>query len=86
MHDIIEILDQLGHSKYFTCLDMVMGYHQIELEEGEGPKMAFFSTKQGHWEYRELPFGAKNSTCYFPKTNEFCIEWVNWEALFCLLR
>ena len=47
--DITEILDQLGQSKYFTCLDMVMGYHQIEVEEGEGPKTAF-STKQGHWE------------------------------------
>ena len=29
--DITEILDQLGQSKYFTCLDMAMGYHQIEL-------------------------------------------------------
>jgi hypothetical protein len=29
--DINEILDQLGQSKYFTCLDMAMGYHQIEL-------------------------------------------------------
>jgi len=30
--DITEILDQLGQSKYFTCFDMAMGYHQIELE------------------------------------------------------
>ena len=36
--DITEILDQLGQSKYFTCLDMVMVYHQIELEPGEGSK------------------------------------------------
>ena len=43
--DTTEILDQLGQSKYFTCLDMMMGYHQIELEEGEGPKTAF-STKR----------------------------------------
>jgi len=28
--DITEILDQLSQSKYFTCLDMVMGYQQIE--------------------------------------------------------
>ena len=47
--DITEILDQLRQSKHFTCLDMVMGYHPTELEEGEGPKTAF-STKQGHWE------------------------------------
>ena len=55
---ITEILDQLGQSKYFTCLDMVMGYHQIELAPGEGPKTVF-STKQGHWEYRRLPWGYK---------------------------
>ena len=62
--DITEILDQLGQSKYFTCLDMVMGYHQIELAPGEGPKTAF-STKQGHWEYRRLPFWLKTSTGTF---------------------
>jgi hypothetical protein len=59
--DITEILDQLRHSKYFTFLDMVLGYHQIELEPGEGPKTAF-STKQGHWEYRRLPFGLKTAS------------------------
>jgi hypothetical protein len=31
--DITEILDQLGQSKYFSSIDMVMGYHQIELRE-----------------------------------------------------
>ena len=54
--DITEILDHLGQSKYFTCLDMVMGYHQIELEEGEGPKTAF-STKQRHWSTGDFPLG-----------------------------
>jgi hypothetical protein len=47
--DATEILDQLGQSKYFTCLDMVMGYHQIQLAPWEGPKSAF-STKQCHLE------------------------------------
>ena len=60
--DITEILDQLGQSKY--CLDMVMGYHQ--LKQGEGPKTAF-STKQGHWEYRRLPFGLKTAPATFQK-------------------
>jgi len=64
--DITEILDQLGQSKYFTCLDMVMGYHQIELAQGEGPKTAF-STKQGHWEYQRLPFGLKTAPATFQK-------------------
>jgi hypothetical protein len=33
--DITEILDQLGQSKYFSCLDTVMGYHQIEQDDRE---------------------------------------------------
>jgi hypothetical protein len=45
---------------------MVMGYHQIEVEEGEGPKMAF-STKQGHWQYKRLPFGLKTAPDTFQK-------------------
>jgi hypothetical protein len=65
--DITEILDQLGQAKYFTCLDMEMGYHQIALAPGEGPKTAF-STKQGHWEYLRLPFGLKTAPATFQKT------------------
>jgi len=64
--DITEILDRLGQSKYFTCLDMVMGYHQIELEPREGSKTTF-STKQGHWEYLRLPFGLKTAPATFQK-------------------
>jgi hypothetical protein len=37
--DITEILDQLGQYKYFSCLDMVMGYHQIELTPGRDQKL-----------------------------------------------
>jgi hypothetical protein len=64
--DITEILDQLGQSKYFTFLDMVMGFHQIELEQGEGPETTF-STKQGLWEYRRLPFRLKTAPATFQK-------------------
>jgi hypothetical protein len=40
-----EILDQLGQTKCFSCLDMVMGYHQIEVEEKDREETAF-STKK----------------------------------------
>ena len=71
--DITEILDQLGQSKYFTCLDMVMGYHQIELEPREGSKPAF-STEKGHWEYLRLLFGLKTAPATFQKDDELRVE------------
>jgi len=47
---------------------MVMGYQQIELAQGEGPKTTF-STKHGHWEYQRLPFGLKTAPATFQKLN-----------------
>jgi hypothetical protein len=32
-------------------LDMVMGYHQIEVEQ-EREETAFSTKKKGHWEYK----------------------------------
>ena len=42
--DVTEILDQVGQSKYFSCIDMVMGYQQMEMAEEDRSKTAF-STK-----------------------------------------
>jgi transposase InsO family protein len=64
--DVTEILDQLGQSKYFSCMDMVMGYHQIEVAEQDRAKTAF-STKEGHWEYKRLPFGLKTAPATFQR-------------------
>ena len=80
--DITEILDQLGQSKYFTCLDMVMGYHQIELEPGEGSNTAF-STKQGHWEYLRLPFGLKTAPATFQKMTNSVLSGLTVHAVLC---
>jgi hypothetical protein len=62
--DVTEILDQLEHSKYFSCLDMVMGYLQLEVEEKDRENTAF-STKNGHWKYKRLPFGLKAAPSTF---------------------
>ena len=64
--DITEILDHLGQSKYFTCLGMVMVYHQTELARGEGQRTTF-SSKHGHCEYRRLPFGLRMAPATFQK-------------------
>ena len=64
--DVTEILDQLGQSKYFSCIDMVMGYHHIEMVEEDRAKTAF-SMKEGQWEYKRLPFGLKTAPATFQR-------------------
>ena len=64
--DITEILDQLGQAKYFSCLDLAMGYHQIDMDRRDIDKTAF-STKEGHWAYNRMPFGLKTAPATFQK-------------------
>jgi hypothetical protein len=66
LSDVTETSDQLGQSKYFSCIDMVMGYHQIEVTKQDRDKTAF-STKKGHWEYKRLPFGLKTVPATFQR-------------------
>jgi len=64
--DITEILDQLGQAKYFSCLDLAMVYHQINMDPWDIDKIAF-STKEGHWAYKRMPFGLKAAPATFQK-------------------
>lgn len=43
---IDDILDSLGRAKYFSCLDLFSGFHQIPLEP-ESREMTAFSTDKG---------------------------------------
>jgi hypothetical protein len=36
--EVTEILDHLGQSKYFSCIDTVMGYNEVELAEEDMTK------------------------------------------------
>ena len=47
---IDDILDQLGRAKYFSCLDFISGFHQIELEE-ESKNITSFSTNKGSYRF-----------------------------------
>lgn len=63
---IEEILDQLGHSRYFSTLDLANGYHQILLSPEYRLKPAF-STDRGHFEFLRMPFWLKGAPTTFQR-------------------
>ena len=58
-----DTLDTLSGSKWFTTLDLISGYWQVELEEKDREKTAF-CTPDGLFEFKVMPFGL----CIAPAT------------------
>lgn len=73
LNSIDEILDQLGRAKYFSCLDMASGYHQVPLHPKDQEKTAF-STNQGHFQFQRMSFGLKEA----PSTFQRLVNRVLW--------
>ena len=61
---IDEIYARLQGTKYFTTLDMRMGYHHIALTKKSRAKSAFVSPL-GKWEFVQCPFGLAQAPAYF---------------------
>ena len=63
---IDDTLDTLAGAKWFSTLDMLSGYWQVELEEGDKEKTAF-CTQEGLFEFNVLPFGLCNGPATFQR-------------------
>ncbi|XP_068097047.1 uncharacterized protein [Hyperolius riggenbachi] len=66
MPRVDELIERLGPARYISTLDLTKGYWQIPLAKEAREKTAF-STPEGHFQYKRMPFGLQTAPATFQR-------------------
>jgi len=76
-----EILDQLESAKYFSVLDLALGFHQISMHESNAQETAFSTP---HYQFNRMSFGLKNAPGTFPRLMDQILSGLQRNDMFIL--
>ena len=78
---IDDTLDALSLSRFFCCLDLIQGYHQVELEPEDKHKTAFLAPQcvPTQWEFNYMPFGLTGAPRTFQKMMDILLRGLEFE-------
>lgn len=75
---IVDLYDQLRGARWFTKLDLRLGYYKVRIAEGNEPKTACV-TRYGSYEFLVIPFGLTNaSTTFCTLMNKVLHPFLDW--------
>ena len=74
---IDDTLDTLAGSKWFSTLDLLSGYWQVEMSQRDSHKTAF-CTPQGLFEFKVMPFGLCNAPATFQRLMDLVLAGLQW--------
>ncbi|GFV45329.1 retrovirus-related Pol polyprotein from transposon 412 [Trichonephila clavipes] len=76
---IDDTLDTLDGNTWFSTLELKSGYWQLELHPDDKDKTAF-TTGQGLWQFKVMPFGLCNGPATFESLMETVLGGLSYEA------
>ena len=76
--DSKQLFDCLEGAKYFSSLDLSMGYHQIEMDPKDVAKTAF-TTRTGQYAFKRMPFGLCGAPQSFQWVMASILREQNWK-------
>uniref|UniRef100_A0ABD2WX54 RNA-directed DNA polymerase n=1 Tax=Trichogramma kaykai TaxID=54128 RepID=A0ABD2WX54_9HYME len=82
--NILDIIDQVGGSKYFSTLDLSSGFYQCMLRPEDRHKTAF-STNFDLFQFRKMPMGLCNSPATFQRAMDRAFKGLQGHDLFLYL-
>ena len=74
-----DTLDTLSGAKWFSTLDLICGYWQVEVDEKDRAKTAF-CTPDGLFEFNVMPFGLCNAPATFQRLMDLVLAGLQWSS------